>query len=171
MADFSTSFIRLQKWEGGFVLENVSGDSGGKTCSGISYANNPAWPGWNLLAKNGNVIDDGVKQAVIDFYELQYNGIGMDKIIAQPVADQIFQGYINCGGIALAWAQAIAGVAQDRIIGAESIAAINSVVASSFCGKYANAQDAYYDAIVARNPSQEKFLAGWKARSADFRNA
>lgn len=176
MADFKKSFERVLKWEGGYTLENVPGDKGGLTCTGISRVYNPKWTGWAKLddaEKAGIAISiEYLKPDIHAFYENEY--APLDKVTSQKIADQIYQAYINCGKTAKKWAQKVcnnegrSNLVIDGIIGMQSLSALNEISDSEFCPAYYEMQIQYYDAIVKRDETQKKFLNGWYARAKDF---
>ena len=46
MAQFEPAFEQMMQDEGGYVLHEVPGDTGGMTYAGIARNKNPQWPGW-----------------------------------------------------------------------------------------------------------------------------
>lgn len=168
MADFLKSFNRCLEWEG-WEVELVPGDKGGYTCCGITQAYNPQWIGFEILKKNGGKIDDEVKKAVMSFYMAEYNKLRLAELESQAIADQIYQAYINVGNKAVRWAQEIAGVTPDGVIGTMSIHALNDYDEWMFTNKYADRQCAFYSAIVKNDPTQGKFIIGWHKRANSFR--
>jgi hypothetical protein len=64
-------------------------------------------------------------------------------------------------------------LAEDGIYGAKTNVAVHqaelilgdAVMVNTFC----DLRDAFYDAIVAGDASQERFIGGWKRRSDSFR--
>jgi len=45
MTDFEICFNKTITLEGGYVLHNIKGDTGGMTYAGISSVHHPTWPG------------------------------------------------------------------------------------------------------------------------------
>ena len=51
MAQFEPAFEQMIRDEGGYVLHEVPGDTGGMTYAGIARNKNPQWNGWALVDK------------------------------------------------------------------------------------------------------------------------
>lgn len=174
MADFRQSFDKTMKWEG-WALEDVPGDKGGMTCCGISRVYNPQWPGWDkidIMMQAGKVELEKVAEDVMKFYETSY--APLDKVKSQKIADQIYQAFINCGKYAKKWAQKVCNVQGrsnltiDGIIGFQTLSALNEITDEEFLIPFYEMQVQYYDAIIKKDPTQDKFRKGWYARAKDF---
>jgi lysozyme family protein len=104
MADFETSFVRTEKFEGKNIWTKIDGDSGEETWSGISRKYNPRWKGWSILdkiknKKNNQVITNTELESLKrDLYKSNYwNPIWGDKINHQKVADDLYDTAVNTG--------------------------------------------------------------------------
>jgi lysozyme family protein len=87
-----------------------------------------------------------------------------DQINNLAVALAIFDWYVNAGLPALTFAQSIAGVTADGIIGPNSIRAINSQDSLIFFNRYQAVRKSWYEGLVKRRPSNQVFLRGWLRR-------
>lgn len=166
--------------EGGYV--NDSDDAGGMTYRGISRPNNPEWAGWTVIEehlplKRGAIIDDPELDAlVLDFYDEKfYSRLRLDEF-----HDLMIAAHLMCQGVhsgrkpAVRLLQqsinAVNGsplVDEDGIIGDETIRNANALseedpdaLASEFIAR----RQEFYQDIVDRKPSQQKFLKGWLNR-------
>ena len=175
MAQIQQALTKTLAFEGGYVFDKT--DKGGETYKGISRVNFPNWSGWkdvdnykrsyvghSLDAMLQNNIQ--VQQSIESFYKTNFwDRLGGDQISSQVVANNIFDFAVNSGvKRASQYAQRVAGVIDDGIIGKNSINAINALDASSFIAEYKNLREAFLHSIAANNPTQLKFLNGWLNR-------
>ena len=151
MAQFSLAIPGVLKNEGGYTWDKA--DPGGETNFGISKASYP-----NIDIKNLTV-EEATAIYLRDFW--LFGGI-----VDQAVANKLFDSYVNMRHAAIKIAQGIVGSPVDGAYGPHTEAAINGSLSGFFLGKFRAGLAAYYQAIVAHNPSQEKFLAGWLRRAA-----
>ncbi len=166
MADFNRAFRKTMQNEGGFVLHKVEHDSGGWTFAGISERYNPNWPGWHLV-KAGREDDPQVTQLVMDLYKEKYwDKARLDEVESDLVAYNIFDFGVNAGvGTSVKMAQRIVDVTPDGGLGPVTLKAINQCDEQGFVQAFFIARVARYNAIVARNRTQVKFLHGWLNRA------
>lgn len=185
MANFKTSYEKyIKPIEGGYA--NVSGDQGGETYAGITRKNFPAWSGWSVIDSKPHPIKNNTKYpeldtAVENFYLGMYNDNNFNKIVNQNVADILFDWFVNSGYLAVrTTTPETYGVDEilnkyfgfnlpmDSRFDDATIKAINSVNASKLFDLIKNNREVFYKEIVRKNPSQEKFLAGWLKRIGKF---
>ena len=166
MAVFEQAFEKTMENEGGFVLHEVSGDSGGLTYAGIAENFHPEWPGWPLL-KGGNTEDPKLTGMVRSFYKEKFwDRFGGDQVPEQEIAESIFDFGVNAGlATSVKLAQRVIGVLPDGVIGPKSRKAMNDIDGETFKEKFAIAKIARYATIVNRNRTQGKFLLGWINRT------
>lgn len=176
MAEFQKAYAKVKKFEGGYA--NNPNDRGGETYAGIARVHFPQWKGWAIVdkykqsehsSKELNKVLQGNEQLdvmVEHFYKVNFwNAIKGDEMINQLVADNIMDFAVNSGvGRASKYAQRIVGVTEDGEIGAKTIKAINAHT-HDFVVKYKAARLEFLKKIVANNPSQKEFLAGWTIRT------
>jgi len=166
MANFEPAFQKMIQNEGGFVLHEVKGDTGGMTYAGVARNSWKDWPGWKLIDR-GDTDNPELTGMVRDFYKEHFwNPIRADGIDEQAVADTLFGFSVNAGRkTAVRIAQAVVGSIQDGAIGPKTIAAINDADVDLFLARYAIGRVARYAAICNKNRSQSKFLLGWVNRT------
>jgi len=175
MADFQRAYLKTSAFEGGY--SNHPSDKGGETYKGIARNMWGSWGGWKIIDRYktsplsskqmSNVLAGSVEleDMVEAFYRANFwNKIKGDDIMNQKVAENIYDFAVNSGvSRAIKYAQRVVGVAEDGIIGAKSIKAINANI-HDFVVKYKEARMSFIKKIVARDESQSVFLKGWTNR-------
>lgn len=163
---FETAFQELMLREGGFVLHEVPGDTGGMTYAGISRNNVPDWPGWAIIAKGGIP----PTQLVRDFYWNAYWVPLYCEELQPQIAYSIFSFAVNSSApyqprTAVRLVQLAVGATPDGVMGPKTIAAIKLLDPELFNLRFFLAKITRYAEIVNKNRSQSKFLLGWINRS------
>ncbi len=174
MADFDKAIPVILKHEGGWV-DNPA-DPGGETNFGISML---------MVRREGMTpaqlgipnFDPGcMKLMTVDtaksiYRKLFWDKPGYGRVTDDVVATKIFDCAVNCGpsrahAMAQRAATSLGHVCKDDgILGAISIAAINSCDPKQFLAAMADQMLTYYKAIVARSPSLGIFLRNWTKRA------
>lgn len=133
---------------------NVPGDAGGETKFGVAQN------------ANGNVVVRTLTlQQALNIYQTKYWTPALCDNIPSPLSAIHFDSAVNLGvGGAAKILQTALGVTADGNIGPKTLAALAASDIPTVCTQYLNARQARYNAIVAANPSQAKFLAGWTNR-------
>ena len=167
MADFKQAFDKTIANEGGYILENVSGDTGGMTYAGIARNPQPNWDGWKLIDK-GIVSSDELHNSVKKFYEDNFwKPIKGDLIQDQDIAFSIYDFGVNAGTkTAIKLTQAILKISPvDGVFGSGTLDALNQETSKEFIPAFALAKISRYCAICNRDKTQSKFLLGWCNRA------
>lgn len=162
----------VAKWEGGYV--NDPDDKGGPTNMGVTLN---TWKHVGYDKDNDGDIDaDDIKlltkedfKAVLKSY---WNKWQADNINNQSIANILVDWYWASGKWGIVIPQRIMGLTQDGIVGPKTIARVNQLIqkdAESFFYEIYNAREIFFKNIVKNNPSQKKFLKGWKNRLSDFK--
>ncbi len=150
--DITKAFTVLQQLEGGDKVTNITGDLGGLTKYGISQASHPGLDIANLTADQAQAI-----------YQTQYwHTAGCDQL--KPDLQYIhFDTAVNMGvGMAIKLLQKASGVAEDGVLGPNTINASNTISAEA----YLLTRLMHYNAIIANDANQYKFCRGWTNRIA-----
>ncbi len=169
MADFKIAMAKTAPFEGGW--NHVKGDNGGETYKGIARKFYPDWAGWAIIdshkpLKHNTIIKDERLDNLVDEFYITKKWLKLGGIAIQAVANQIFDFTVNSGRGAKI-VQGLLGVAQDGIIGAKTIEAINRAgIALNEDIKQARIK--YLTGLVEKDPQQEKFLKGWLRRANSF---
>jgi lysozyme family protein len=165
MADFNTAFEKMIADEGGYVLHNVAGDTGGMTYAGIARNKNPNWGGWNLIDHQefGGILTEMVRK----FYKIEFwDRIRGDEVANQIIAENLFNFGVNTGlGVAIKLAQLIVGATPDGGVGDKTLQKLNAADPEAFRKAYALAKITRYADICNKNRTQSKFLLGWINRT------
>ena len=88
-----------------------------------------------------------------------------DQINNQSIAQMLVDWRWVNGTQAIRDAQNVFSCVQDGIVGPKTLAALNAPEAQSVFNRLKNARIRAYERIVARSPSQKKFLKGWLNRT------
>lgn len=162
MANFETAIETVLKHEGGYV--NDPKDAGGETNFGISKRIYPYLDIKNLTKLQAKAI------YLNDFWIPS----GVERIDSDKIAEKVFDTGVNIGTVnAIKLLQRAcnlvfdARLTGDGVIGSKTLKIVNSIVdVDDFLKVYRSLQEDYYMKIVANNPSQKRFLRGWKKRAA-----
>ena len=165
MADFLPAFEQMIKDEGGYVLHDVEGDTGGMTYAGIARNKNPHWKGWPYI--DSKEMGGALTGLVREFYKQEFwDKMRGDEIREQDIANSIFNFGVNAGmGMAVKLAQLVVGATPDGGIGAKTVELLNQQNPTDFRKSYALTKIARYAEICNKNRTQSKFLLGWINRT------
>ena len=173
-ADFRISLKYLLSHEGYYSYHKD--DKGGETYCGITRRFQPNWIGWNILDQykteheikwNGRI--EELDHWVLDFYLDLWVKERFYLLKDQHTADYVFDFRINSTVGALIVRRALNDVGTYipivNTMDSSTIASINKVNKSLFLSKLRRRRISFYNAIVARDASQAKFLNHWMQRS------
>lgn len=171
MASIDQLVPKILKWEGGYVNDPL--DSGGSTNMGVTLAT------WKQVGydKDGDKDIDGQDVKLLtkeDFkrvLSIYWNRWKADTINNQSIANIVVDWVWGSGKWGIVLPQRILGVSDDGIVGPATIQALNAQNPKELFDKIYARRVGFLDGIVASNPSQGRFLRGWKARLADFKYA
>ena len=167
MADITPYLPLLKQEEGGF--SDRPNDKGGPTNLGITLAEFQHYYGADKTVDDLKAMTDDEWLPIVK--EEYWNAVKADNINDQQVAVAIVDFGFNSGqGTAVIKVQEILKVTPvSGYLGSITLAAINNADAETLCNAIADSREAYDRAIVANNPSQEGFLAGWISRTNRLR--
>lgn len=163
-------FERAKASPNGFV--NDPDDRGGATVIGVTFKTFAA-----DCKKNMNIEHPTVKDLKNISYQTWVNILSKsywlkwhgDKIENQSVANILVDWVWGSGTHGVKNPQKILGVTADGIVGPKTIEAVNNQDPKKFFEAVKKSRIDFYHRIVARNPSQEKFLGGWINRTNDHK--
>lgn len=160
MAEAQKLVPLVLRWEGGFV--NDPDDSGGATMKGVTLATFRKFYGANKTIDDLKRITEA--QWLHIFKTGYWDVFRGDDIDNQSVANMCVDWLYNSGTAAIKRVQKIVGVVDDGIVGDKTVAAINARQAEPLFEQIKAARIAFVETIARNNPSQRKFLQGWKNR-------
>ena len=172
MANVNDLAPLILKWEGGFV--NDPKDRGGATNMGVTLNT------WKRVGydKNGDKrIDvkdlkllskeDVVKKVLKPYYWDKWRA---DEINNQSIANILVDWVYTSGKYGITKVQAMLNLKPDGVVGNKTLSAINNYPNQrQLFQRIKNERLAFIDRIVKNNPSQRRFLKGWKNRVNSFK--
>lgn len=96
--------------------------------------------------------------------QMFWNRWKADEIISQPLANLLVDWVWTSGVNGIKIPQRVLCVTADGIVGPKTIAALNAANPRQLFDTLHNERIKFVDGIVRRNPSQVKFIKGWKRR-------
>lgn len=181
MSNFDKSFeeiLNLELSSPYNALHFNKGESG-YTFMGIYEKAHPSWKGWEIIYRTLELYKDLRKASyecyqnvfltdlVKEFYKLNFwDKLRLDEIKSDRIADLIFKFGVNVGvKRAVRYAQMVANVRIDGIIGANTINALNSLDSGYFEDRYKAEFIRFYEGLAKRNPDRyNSLLKGWLNR-------
>lgn len=152
--------------EGGF--SDHPNDKGGPTKKGITIGRLSEYLGRPATKQEVKDLDDKTIELIYKKY--YWDVLNLDRVVDQEIATAIFDMGVLCGtGTAAKWAQEICHVEADKKIGTITLGVLNKLADTEFIPKFADKAQDYFNAIVAKNPSQKVFLKGWTNRANKLR--
>lgn len=177
MADFLQALAITGINEGG--ISNSPLDRGSFTYAGIASKYWPNWQGWPLVKQaltncngdfgmaNRQLRENAIVQNFIqDFYKQNFwDALKLDQINDQQLAQSVYDCSVNCGiGTAGKMLQHCVGIAADGIVGPHTIQFVNGTDGENLYNIFNASRKAYYEDIIARDPSQKVFEHSWLSR-------
>ena len=163
----------VAKWEGGFVNDPI--DKGGATNMGVTVG------AWKQLGydKNGDGLINNADMKLLSKDDFKFvlrkywDKWQADKIKNQSIANILVDWYWGSGKWGIVIPQRdILGVSADGLVGEKTIAKLNEMIDKDAEALFENiyaARVKFLDNIVKNNPSQKRFIKGWKNRLSDFK--
>ncbi len=167
MTNFDKAFEYTVGNEGSYSNDRF--DSGGPTKFGITQRDLSVW--LHRSASIQEVKDMTLETAKAIYLAHYWSPLSLDQITNSGIATCLFDiGVVRGIGVPPKYAQMIcnshgAGLVVDGHVGPKTIAAINSLDPHSFISDFSTIALSGFRAIVARNPTQGKFLKGWSRRA------
>ena len=160
MADARKLMPFILKWEGGFV--NDPYDRGGATNKGVTIGTFQSFYRGQTVDDLKRITDD---QWLTIFKSGYWNPWQADQIKNQAIANILVDwAWASGARTAIRKVQELLGVSVDGLVGNETLSAINGQDAEELFDRIKVARYDFVDAIVKRDPSQKRFINGWKNR-------
>lgn len=175
MADAKLLIPFILKHEGGYVNDPL--DRGGETNKGITIAT------WKAAGhdtsekiaelKVGSKTYTNVTKSLYEMTDEQWGEIfkkmywdkwKADNINNQSIAEILVDWVWASGVWGIKKPQALLGVTADGIVGTKTLAAVNNSDTKKLFDELRKARIEFVDNIVKNNPSQARFINGWKNR-------
>lgn len=151
----------ILRWEGGFVDDPL--DKGGATNKGITIGTFCSFYGQGATVEQLKNITD--EQWLHIFKSGYWDKWKADNIINQSVANICVDwAWASGTETSIKQVQKILGVAVDGIVGKDTLTAINIADQRALFDKIHARRIEFVENIVRRNPSQSRFIKGWKNR-------
>ena len=157
---FQTALKHVLLMEGGFT--NDPADHGGATNWGITAATLAHWRGHSVTPADVKAIP---REEAIAIYHSNYWNTARCSDLPAGVDLVVFDVSVNSGpsrGIKML--QTAVAATADGLFGPATMAAVRLVTPSDIVTGLANERRKFYAAIVARDPTQKKFINGWNNR-------
>lgn len=165
----------VAKWEGGYVNDPI--DKGGATNMGVTVG------AWKLLGydKNGDGVINNADMKLLSKDDFKFvlrkywDKWQADQIKNQSIANILVDWYWGSGKWGIVIPQRLLGFYKedcDGVVGEKTLAKINEEIdkdAEALFDKIFAARVKFLDDIVKNNPSQKRFIKGWKNRLNDFK--
>ncbi|MBB4126397.1 type VI secretion system secreted protein VgrG [Xanthomonas translucens] len=174
MASFDLYLPQLLKFEGGYVDDPA--DPGGATNLGITLGAFQRYA-QSLLgeAPTLDALRALTPEQAAAIYKLEYwDKLDGDQIASQPLAEILFDFYVNAGTEAVLLLQRIllqlgaTGLATDGEMGPVTLAALQAADQAQVYALYRQGRIDYYERLAQERPADDKFLQGWLARAEWF---
>lgn len=145
---------------------NDPDDAGGATMCGITIATYTAYcrmKGYPIptVTRLRNITYEQWRDVLKTLFWDKWKA---DEIISQPLANILVDWVWASGSSGIKIPQRILGVKQDGVVGPKTLAAVNASDPKRFFDEIHNARIKFVNDIVARKPSQKKFIKGWTRR-------
>ena len=170
MANIQKLVPHILKWEGGWA--NDPHDKGGPTMKGVTLTTYTAYckkkgKGLPTQLQLKNISQAEWEDILKTMYWDKWNA---DKIKTQSIANLLVDWVWASGSYGIKFPQRVLGVKDDGIVGDKTLAAINNYPnQKELWTKLWNRRKKHFEDIVAKNPSQGKFLKGWMNRLKDLK--
>jgi lysozyme family protein len=106
--------------------------------------------------------------AVSSFYKTYFWNKWLDQLASDELAKRVFDAAVNMGSktaLGLLQRALWPSAEPDEVWGPETVSAANAGDLTATVEAFKRLRGAHYQEIVARNPDDEKYLAGWLARA------
>ena len=159
----------ILKWEGNFVNDPL--DKGGATNKGVTIA---VWKAQGYDKDGDGDIDVAdlklitAEDATMIMKKNYWDRWKADQIKNQAIANTLVDWVWGSGAWGIKIPQRILGVKDDGVVGIKTLEALNKQNPKEFLEKLYLARFNFLDGIVASNPSQKRFIKGWKNRMNDL---
>lgn len=142
-------------------------DHGGATMCGVTIGTFRHWArqrGWDHEATVGELHALTFQQWLDILKSLFWDRWQADSISSQALANLLVDWVWASGAPGVTVPQRVLGVKADGVVGPVTLAAVNGADERALFDRLKRERLAFVDRIVARDPSQRKWIRGWKRR-------
>lgn len=145
-------------------ITDIPGDSGGRTRYGIAERWHPELTATGFFTTMDSAAALTVAESV---YITSYaKPMMLSQINAQGVAAALLSFAVVEGPVkAVKLLQRACGATMDGCIGPATIARVNACAPAVLLKTWGGLEEAYFASLAAKNPADEKFVAGWDNRT------
>lgn len=155
--NFLKAYDKVIELEGGYTLHKNQTETA-ETYAGIYRKAHPTWSGWEYIDKGFTPPTSLVREF---YYEKFYK---VYEELDPNVAFTMFESSVNMGATAVKLAQRVLKIADDGVVGAKTIQALNGVDPQQFLYAFAIAKISYYNHL-AQKEQYKPYLRGWINRA------
>lgn len=151
-------------WEDSTLSGKITEDDGGRTRFGIAEIYHPELTNSMFYSSMGSTAALIVAKGI---YAKQYaEPLCIEEIANQDIANKLLSLGINIGiSRASKMLQAAVGVAEDGVIGAQTLLALSRTSTNEVLADLRASAERFYVQDAAANPENDKYLNGWLARA------
>lgn len=169
MANYKQLIPTILKWEGGWANDSL--DRGGMTMKGITMDSYKTF----CQTQNRPIPTPSDLQNISEdewsniFKTMYWDRWKADQIQNQSIANILVDWVWASGVWGVKIPQRLLGVVEDGIVGSQTITALNRQNPAEFFAKVHAKRIYFVENIVHRDPTQARFIKGWKNRINDFK--
>ena len=162
---FNRALAYTLEREGGYRYTETPDDAGKGTFAGLTAKTVASFYGRTLTASQMKAMTPTEVAAI--YKTMYWDAIQGEKIPSPIIAMCLFDMAVLMGPVRAAMlAQSVVSQKTDGAIGPKTLAALTTVGTVAFVNAFSDLCDAFFAQIVANNPTQQKFLAGWQKRTS-----
>ncbi|MBL4677576.1 MAG: hypothetical protein JKY70_15445 [Mucilaginibacter sp.] len=182
---FKKAYAATMQNEGGYA--NDPHDRGGETWRGVARNSWGAWPGWKIVdaikaqhpvsLNAALAANTELSNMVLDFYKQNFwDPLKLDQLDSNQISLQLFDISVNMGTgrgskmlqQAINHFRAANPIGVDGQIGPITISAANAIDHQALYDQINTLRGNFYNAIIQRDPTQERFRRSWFSRIKPF---
>jgi len=145
------------------------GDGAGWTRFGVTSKNNPQLPPtfwWEALGQARMANDAALEVAKRFYHEKYWMPLHGTQIVTDELAATLMSFAVNDGlSGAVKLLQGILGLTVDGSLGPKTLSELLANDTPETAAKLRDAQESFYELVVARDQSKQRFLDGWRSRA------
>lgn len=173
--NFLKAYAYTAKYEGGYAKDKI--DRGGETYKGISRKFWKHWQGWKIIDDDSLLSSDKNRELEPMVQKFYYDNFWtpirgemiskIDESLAVYIYDIAVNSGVNRASKMLQKALIFLGacIRVDGIIGKNTLSALKNIDTVQLLKNLKIDREKFYESIVKRDPSQIRFINGWRRRA------